>query len=92
MQAFNDKTSWLWNLNSVYFPSSLAEMEPEPEVCTLRPPLLLSPHACNCASYGPWHNTPARKGLNIRAACAGDLFMLIESQERLPEEWVRSPC
>jgi len=24
------------------------------------------------------------------AARAGDLFMLIESQERLPEEWVRS--
>ena len=31
-----------------------------------------------------------RKGLTILAACAGDLFMLIESQERLPEEWVRS--
>lgn len=57
---------------------------------TLSHPPLLSPHACS--SYGPWHNTPARKGLNIRAACAGDLFMLIESQERLPEAWVRSPC
>ena len=31
-----------------------------------------------------------RKGLTILAAYAGDLFMLIESQERLPEEWVRS--
>lgn len=52
----------------------------------------LPPHTCSCPRYGQWHNTPARKGLNIRAACAGDLFMLIESQERLPEEWVRSPC
>ena len=30
------------------------------------------------------------KDLTMLAACAGDLFMLIESQERLPEEWVRS--
>ena len=51
----------------------------------------LEPRPIHAAAPVTARGTSApRKGLTMLAARAGDLFMLIESQERLPEEWVRS--